>query len=128
MAAFNHIVLDAECPNCHQPASLEAQTHMASDYDGDASGRFMNQRYPLGVRMKWFPPDHPDYAHGTRGATGKTKRRRLATRAARGVTTFSRWSSISGTSRRSRLARLPRRSRRRADTGEGKKETAEAAC
>ena len=34
---------------------------MASDYDGDASGRFMNQRYPLGARMKWFPPDHPDY-------------------------------------------------------------------
>jgi hypothetical protein len=34
---------------------------MASDYDGDERGRFMNRDYRLGERMNWFSNTHPDF-------------------------------------------------------------------
>ena len=61
MAAFNYLVLEVNCPACGQLTTLRAQTHMASDYDGDERGRFMNREYRLGERMWWFSEGSPDY-------------------------------------------------------------------
>ncbi len=61
MAAYNYIVFERECPQCGVRAKLRAQTHIASDYEGDESGRFMEHDYRLGERMRWFPPGSDDY-------------------------------------------------------------------
>jgi len=61
MAAFNYILFEATCPSCGQRATIRAQTHIASDYDGDERGRFMNHEYRVGEAMWWFMPTHPDY-------------------------------------------------------------------
>jgi len=44
MGAFNWILIEARCPSCHRVSSLKAQTHVASDYDGDETGRFRRVR------------------------------------------------------------------------------------
>jgi hypothetical protein len=51
VAAFNYITAKRICPHCEKVTSIVSQTHMASDYDGDSSGRFMNRTYSLGE--KW---------------------------------------------------------------------------
>ena len=52
---------------------MRAQTHIASDYEGDAVDRFMNHEYKIGERMRWFDRDHPDYASWkTWGGEGST--------------------------------------------------------
>jgi len=57
VAAYNTILLDAECPRCHERGAIEAQTHIASSFDGDATGRFCQRVYRVGQRMAWWPED-----------------------------------------------------------------------
>lgn len=59
MGAFNWITIDATCPVCTWPTSIRCQTHVASTYDGDATGRFHERAYRLGERMAWWPPADP---------------------------------------------------------------------
>ena len=61
MAAFNYVVFEERCPHCDRQVVLKAQTHIASDYEGDEHGRFMDHEYQLGERMKWFSRTHPDF-------------------------------------------------------------------
>jgi hypothetical protein len=63
MAAFNWIEIEGACPCCGQQGIIRCQTHVASDYDGDATGRFHERSYRLGERMAWWPPGHPSYEH-----------------------------------------------------------------
>ena len=62
MAAFNYILLEAQCPHCGQQTIQKAQTHIASDFDGDSRGRFVEQEYRLGERMRWFLPEADGFA------------------------------------------------------------------
>ena len=48
MAAYNWVVVDETCPACGKRSRLRCQTHVASDYSGDASGRFHDREYHLG--------------------------------------------------------------------------------
>ena len=58
MGAYNWITVEAPCPVCGRVTILRAQTHIASSYSGDASGRFHDRTYGLGERVAWFtPPD-----------------------------------------------------------------------
>ena len=61
MAAFNYISFSRVCPACSNEVTFAAQTHIASDLEGDMSRRFANGVYALGERMPWFPTDHPDF-------------------------------------------------------------------
>jgi predicted RNA-binding Zn-ribbon protein involved in translation (DUF1610 family) len=58
MAAYNWVVVDETCPACGKRSRLRCQTHVASDYSGDASGRFHDREYHLGQRMAWWPREH----------------------------------------------------------------------
>jgi hypothetical protein len=71
MAAFNYLLLEMDCPACGQATMLRAQTHMASDYEGDERGRFMDREYRLGEPMWWFPKDTPDYPDWMTWGTGQ---------------------------------------------------------
>ena len=62
MSAYNWIVFEGRCPACGTAAMLRAQTHVASSYDGDASGRFHDSEYRLGESMKWWARDDPRFA------------------------------------------------------------------
>ena len=55
MAAFNWIDIETRCPVCGNNSLLRCQTHVASDYAGDASGRFHGREYRLGQTMAWWP-------------------------------------------------------------------------
>lgn len=58
MSAYNWIDIEAACPACEARATIRAQTHIASDYAGDAAGRFHDRTYRVGEHMAWFlPPD-----------------------------------------------------------------------
>lgn len=57
MAAFNWILFEAPCPNCHQIARIRCQTHIASSFGGDETGSFCVREYQLGDEMRWWPPD-----------------------------------------------------------------------
>ncbi len=61
MSAYNWIVTMGLCPTCRQPQKLVAQTHIASDYDGDDTGRFHDRTYTLGEAMHWWPPSDSRY-------------------------------------------------------------------
>ena len=63
MAAFNWILFDAVCPQCGSVSLIRCQTHIASDYSGDASGRFHDRTYHFGERMAWWPEADPRYSH-----------------------------------------------------------------
>lgn len=57
MAAFNWINVEALCPACGNVVRLRCQTHVASDYGGDTTGRFHDRDYELGQAMAWWPRD-----------------------------------------------------------------------
>lgn len=61
MAAFNYIKAQMSCPNCRRSVKMKFQTHIASDFDGDATGRFMERDYHLGDEMAWFDRSHDDF-------------------------------------------------------------------
>ncbi len=61
MAAFNWINVDAPCPGCGQLSRIRCQTHVASGYSGDGSGRFHDREYELGEQMAWWPRDHDEF-------------------------------------------------------------------
>lgn len=61
MAAYNTILVDAECPRCLAHGLIEAQTHIASSFDGDATGRFCLREYRAGQRMAWWPEGDPRF-------------------------------------------------------------------
>src|SRR5262245_13629515 len=61
MSAYNWITIDVRCPQCADRARIRCQTHVASDYAGDHSGRFHDRDYTLGEPMAWWPPDHPQF-------------------------------------------------------------------
>lgn len=57
MAAFNWIIFNRICPNCGVDASMRAQCHVASSFDGQGI-RFCNRTYRLQETMLWWPRDH----------------------------------------------------------------------
>jgi len=57
MAAYNWIEVEASCPACQALATIRCQTHIASSFDGDGSGRFCHRTYRLGEAMAWWTPD-----------------------------------------------------------------------
>ena len=61
MAAYNIIVVDAECPHCHDRGLIDAQTHIAASFDGDATGWFCLREYRTGQKMAWWPEGHPRF-------------------------------------------------------------------
>lgn len=61
MSAYNWIATTAPCPRCRRAEKILAQTHVASDYDGDDTGRFHDRTYELGDAMHWWPPSDPRY-------------------------------------------------------------------
>jgi hypothetical protein len=58
MAAYNWIVIEEKCPSCQQWGSIRCQTHVASSYDGDETGRFLDRVYRIGDEMAWWPRGH----------------------------------------------------------------------
>jgi hypothetical protein len=61
VGAYNWILIDARCPACNQRVVLRCQTQVASDYDGDASGRFHDREYRLGEALRWWPRGSEQY-------------------------------------------------------------------
>ena len=61
MGAYNWIEVQADCPACGQHTVIRCQTHVASSFDGDDSGRFCHRTYRLGERMPWFSPNETGY-------------------------------------------------------------------
>lgn len=61
MAAFNYIEFNYMCPNCFSHSKMKAQTHIASDYEGDETGRFMERTYQLGEKMAWYDVYSEEY-------------------------------------------------------------------
>jgi hypothetical protein len=76
MAAFNWIVFDGICPKCSMSATLRAQCHIASSFDGEDGKRFCNAEYRIGDSMPWWPIGHP------RWRDWRTSGRRVALEAA----------------------------------------------
>ena len=54
MSAYNWIIVEARCPSCHKQVELRCQTHIASDYSGNETGRFHDSEYRLGQVMRWW--------------------------------------------------------------------------
>lgn len=67
MAAFNWIVFVDTCPHCGKTASIKAQCHVASTFDGDARGRFCNNTYQLNEDMIWWEKDDTRWSQWTVG-------------------------------------------------------------
>ena len=63
MAAYNWILLETTCPQCGTVGPLRCQTHIASDFGGDQSGRFCHREYVFGQRMAWWSVDDRYYHH-----------------------------------------------------------------
>ncbi len=61
MSAYNWIVVEACCPICHENVCVKCQTHVASSFDGDSSGRFHNRQYRVGESMRWWPQGRTNY-------------------------------------------------------------------
>jgi len=61
VGAFNWIVIDDVCATCGRLAKIRCQTHVASSYGGDEDGRFFDEEYRLGERMRWWEPGHPKF-------------------------------------------------------------------
>ena len=57
MSAFNWIVFSARCPKCHIDTTIKAQCHVASSFRGDEYGRFCDNEYRLGEKMRWWPQE-----------------------------------------------------------------------
>jgi hypothetical protein len=62
VAAYNWILFDVACPACGKVARIEAQTHVASSFDGDQSGRFCHRDYRLGETIAWWPRNDDQFA------------------------------------------------------------------
>lgn len=62
MGAFNWIKTQDLCPSCMKKSELLFQTHMASSFDGDESGRFCQNEYLVGEKMRWWSPDSESFA------------------------------------------------------------------
>src|ERR1044072_6167446 len=62
MAAYNDLILQAQCPGCGVQSQLRFQMHMAASFDGDASGRFCQRAYRLGARLAWWPESDARHA------------------------------------------------------------------
>ncbi len=71
MSAFNWIIVNAGCLSKGSFGRLRCQTHVASSYDGDQSGRFHDREYNLGEKMAWWPEDHPEYPNWKEGDNRK---------------------------------------------------------
>jgi hypothetical protein len=54
-------MLDETCPVCGLSKGIRAQTHTASDYSGDESGRFHDREYRPGDEMAWWPASDPRF-------------------------------------------------------------------
>lgn len=61
MGAYNWIIIKEKCPKCNQTRIIKCQTHIASDFGGDDSGRFCEREYKLGEEMAWYPISHKKY-------------------------------------------------------------------
>ena len=61
MSAYNWLMVEAKCPACERESMIRAQTHVASDYGGDETGRFHDREYRIGDDMRWLPASDPRY-------------------------------------------------------------------
>jgi hypothetical protein len=57
MGAYNWVLVTAVCPACGSNREIRCQTHVASSFDGDLTGRFNERTYQLGQAMAWWPHD-----------------------------------------------------------------------
>ena len=61
MGAYNWIEFEGICPLCDEKSILRAQTHVASDFDGDERGRFCHRTFRIGDRMFWWEESDQRY-------------------------------------------------------------------
>src|SRR3954469_23501769 len=61
MSAYNWIIVTTRCPACNRQVELRCQTHIASDYGGDQTGRFHDREYHLGEPLRWWRKGHQKF-------------------------------------------------------------------
>ncbi len=61
MGSYNWIDCKAHCPYCRKEACITIQTHMCSSYDGDDDGRFHDEHYAIGSKMRWWTEEHKEF-------------------------------------------------------------------
>jgi hypothetical protein len=62
VSAYNKLLIADLCPFCEARDALEVQIHVGASDDGDAQGRFCQNEYRLGQRLRWWPADDPRWA------------------------------------------------------------------
>ena len=61
MTAYNSIIIRSRCPSCGKQSEIKCQTHIASSFDGDESGRFCNRIYHIGEKLAWWSKGSKKY-------------------------------------------------------------------
>jgi hypothetical protein len=61
MAAFNWIEFEEKCPVCLVMTCIRAQSHIAASFEGDNHGRFCQQTYRVGEKMRWLGDGNNNY-------------------------------------------------------------------
>lgn len=61
MSAYNWIVAVVSKNTDNDTTTIRCQTHIASSYEGNDSGRFHDKEYKLGEKMAWWQPLEPKY-------------------------------------------------------------------
>jgi len=67
MGSYNWIEYRARCPKCTNTCVIRAQIHLASSYDGDATGRFYDRSYAPGDTMAWWPKEDSRFSSWSEG-------------------------------------------------------------
>jgi hypothetical protein len=62
MGAFNEIKFQHVCPHCENIVEILAQTHLASDFNGEGAVNFFRNTYELGEKMKWYGAESKEYS------------------------------------------------------------------
>jgi hypothetical protein len=70
LGAYNRIDIDATCPACTKHTVVRCQTHVASSFAGDGTGRFCHREYRVGQTMAWWPRDHADHDSWSKDSRG----------------------------------------------------------
>ena len=70
LGAYNWITVEATCPVCARSTALRCQTHVASSYAGDGTGRFFDREYRLGDTMAWWAEQDARHANWSQHSRG----------------------------------------------------------
>jgi hypothetical protein len=77
VSAYNFVLVCVCCPACGKEAPLLCQTHVASSFDGDETGRFCDRSYNLYERMVWWPREDPRFEDWPRAEHSELRDPRL---------------------------------------------------